>query len=88
MAKICHLSSAEARALELYGRKPRCADHKHITRIAADEMLLDRDARWVGKTGYRIVSGARKFWKKTPSGDHTQGFFAVMQLVDLLDKEE
>ena len=92
MAKICLLSSSEAQALELYGRKPTCSNHTHATRDAVDEMIKGGDdVRWIGKAGYRLQVGTRKFWKKVTERRRVYGYgddlpteplgFATMQLV-------
>jgi hypothetical protein len=72
--KACLLSNFDAELLENHGVVPRCIDHRHMRKAAAEEMANKRELRRIR------VPGPDRFVEVRPQ--HWKAVRGVMQLVD------
>jgi len=72
--KVCLLSLHDAEQFEKYGIVPKCIDHRHLRRAAAEVMVQDRSLRRV-----RVVGPDRYVWVRA---QHWKAVRGAMQLVD------
>jgi hypothetical protein len=72
--KACLLSTHDAEQLEKYGIVPKCVDHRHLRKTAAEAMVHERLLRRI------TVPGPDRFvWIRV---QHLRVICGVMQLID------
>lgn len=81
-SNVCLLTPHQAVQLEINGIVPSCREHRHLSRIRADELIREfvvfRDergeflrlveARWIGKGKKYLAFVRSRMWKRMDSG--------------------